>query len=453
VSERMDVETLAPLDALEFALSRARAFGAGQADAIYGDDDSLSVDLFEGRVKNVEKSRSAGLGLRVLVDGRPGYSFTERLTVKAVERCVRDAVDLSKLTDELPVELPSGWTLPPEEIAPWGERIAGLGVETMIELCRAAEDEAMASGARIFNVPHLGIGRSSGELYLANTKGLSLARRTASASLGIGVVAKDGDSTKMGVDVYATLDPATIDPRGMARIASGRAVSLLGARSIPACEMPVLFDEWVSSSLLGIFAGAFVGENVQKGQSRLKGRENECIAAKDFTLATQPRMMRQGGSRLFDGEGVPTQPRALIQEGVLKGFLHNLESSQRAGTAPTGDAQRGYSGKVGAGFSNMHVPLGTESQEQLLRRYPRMLHVVKLEGASGCNAVSGEISIGVQGYLIENGVVVQAVDRITVSGNFFEMLQCVEARGNQYRPGLCSNFVPALLVSSMAIGG
>jgi PmbA protein len=449
----MDVQTLAPLDALELALSRARTFGAGQADALYGDDESLSVDIFEGRVKNVEKSRSAGLGLRVLVDGRPGYSFTERLTVEAIERCVRDAVDLSKLTGELPVELPYGWTLPPEEIAPWGDRIAGLGVETMIELCRAAEDEAHSFGAQIFNVPHLGIGRSSGELYLANTNGLSLARRTASASLGIGVVAKEGDSTKMGVDVHATLDPRTFDSRRMARTASSRAVSLLGAHSIPPCEMPVLFDEWVSSSLLGIFAGAFVGENVQKGQSRLKGRENELIASSIFTLSTQPRMMRQGGSRLFDGEGVPTQPRALVENGVLKGFLHNLESSQRAGTAPTGDAQRGYSGKVGAGFSNMQVPLGSESLEELMHRHPRMLHVVKLEGSSGCNAVSGEISIGVQGFLIENGVVVHPVDRITVSGNFFDMIQCMEACGNLYRPGLCSNFVPALLVSRMAVGG
>ena len=453
MSERMDVDSLAPLDALELALSRAKALGAGQVDALYGDDDSLSVDIFEGRVKNVEKSRSAGLGLRVLVDGRPGYSFTERLTVEAVERCARDAVDLSRLTDELPVELPQAWSLPEDSIAPWGPSVRDLDVVTMIDLCRAAEDEALSSGPSIFNVPHLGIGRSSGELYLANSNGLSLARRTASASLGIGVVAKDGDSTKMGVDVYATLDPSEFDPRAMARSASTRAVSLLGARALPACEMPVLFDEWVSSSLLGIFAGAFVGENVQKGQSRLKGREGERIAHEEFSLATRPHMMRQGGSRLFDGEGVPTQPRYLVENGVLKGFLHNLESSNRAGCLPTGDAQRGYSGKVGAGFSNMLVPTGTESLEELRRRHPRMLHVVKLEGASGCNAVSGEISIGVQGFLIEYGKAVQPVDRITVSGNFFELLQGIEAFGNTYRPGLCSNFVPALLVSRMAIGG
>lgn len=453
MSDSMDLPSLAPQDALELALRRAKVLGAGQADVLYGDDDSLSVDLFEGRVKNVEKSRSAGLGLRVLVEGRPGYSFTERLTVEAIERCVRDAVDLSKLTDELPVELPQGWRLPEEEIAPWGAGVESLGVERMIDLCRAAEDEALSAGPEIFNVPHLGVGRSSGELYLANSNGLSLARRTASASLGIGVVAKRGDSTKMGVDVYATLDPRSFDPRQMARAAAGRATSMLGAASLPACEMPVIFDEWVSSSLLGIFAGAFVGENVQKGQSRLKGREGQAIASGAFTLSTQPHMKRQGGSRLFDGEGVPTQPRPLVENGVLRSFLHNLESSQRGGTVPTGDAQRGYSGKVGAGFSNMQVPLGQDSLADLMSRHPRLLHVVKLEGSSGCNAVSGEISIGVQGFLVENGKVVQPVDRITVSGNFFDMLMGMEAFGDTYRPGLCSNFVPAILVSRMAIGG
>lgn len=446
-------ETLAPESALSFAIERARALGATQSDALFGDDESLSVDLFEGKVKNIEKSRSAGLGLRVLVEGRPGYSFTERLTREAVERCVRDAVDLSRLTDPLELELPEAWTLPAQDISPWGESIATLGVEAMADLCRQAETQALACDPRIFNVPHLGIGRSTGEVRVANSRGLLLSKHSSSASLGIGVVAKEGDCTKMGVDVLATLDPSVFDPGAMARTAASRALSLLGARSLPAGTMPVLFDEWVSSSLLGIFSGIFVGENVQKGQSRLKGREGERIASPNFTLSTQPHLARQAGSRWFDGEGVPTQPRALVQAGVLQGFLHNLESSRRAGCAPSGDAQRGYSGKVGAGFSNLMVAPGVETTEELKRRHPRLLHVVKLEGASGCSAVSGEISIGVQGFLVENGVAVQPVDRITVSGNIFDLLQDIEALGDRYRPGLTSSFVPALLVGGMAIGG
>jgi PmbA protein len=446
-------ESLVPGDALEHILSFAKSLGATQADAIYGDDDSLSVEVFEAKVKSIETSRSAGLGLRVFVDGRPGYSFTERLTREAIERCARDAVDLASLTDELLVDLPQGWTLPDQEISAWSPLVAGLDVPTMVDWCREAEEAAQASDARVFNVPHLGAGRSSGYLMLGNSNGLQLSRRNASCSLGIGVVAKAGDGAKMGVDVLATLDPADIHARTMAETAVRRATSLLDARSLGACEMAVLFDERVSSSLLGIFSGIFVGENVQKGQSRLAGREGQKIASSVFTLSTQPHLPRQAGSRLFDGEGVATRSRSIVEGGLLQGFLHNLESARRASCAPTGDAQRGYSGKVGTGFSNLVVPKGTQDFAALSASHERLLHVVKLEGATGCNSVSGEISIGVQGFLYEHGKLVHPVDRITVSGNFFELLERIEALGDTYRPGLSSSFVPAILVSRMAVGG
>jgi len=102
----MDDSHLAPEQAVERILSTALAAGATQADALYAEDESLSVDLLEGRVKNLERSDSAGVGIRVLVDGRPGYSFTERLSIEAIDRAARDAVDLSRFTEAIPVDLP-----------------------------------------------------------------------------------------------------------------------------------------------------------------------------------------------------------------------------------------------------------------------------------------------------------------------------------------------------------
>src|SRR5690606_34182208 len=129
------------------------------------------------------------------------------------------------------------------------------------------------------------------------------------------------------------------------------------------------------------------------------------------------------GSHLFDGEGVPARRIDVIKDGVLKTFLYNLESAAKAGVAPTGTGSRSYAGKAGTGFANYVVPLGTDSLESLLARYPKCLLIVKLEGGSGCSAISGEISIGAQGFLYENGRRVRAVDRITLSTNFFDLLK------------------------------
>jgi PmbA protein len=157
------------------------------------------------------------------------------------------------------------------------------------------------------------------------------------------------------------------------------------------------------------------------------------------------------GSRRFDGEGLPTAPRRLVEDGILRGFLHNLETASREGVTPTGDAVRGYTGRVGAGFSNLQVDLaGGLPRQGLESAFPRLLHVVKLEGSTGCNPVSGDLSIGVQGFLVEGGSR-SPVDRTSLSGNIFDLLSELVGWGNRHRPGVHSQFVPALLARSLQI--
>ncbi len=439
-------------DALERILSKAKAVGAQTADAMFEESESLSVEVFEGAVKNLERSDNVGIGLRVLVDGRPGYSFTERLTEEAIERCARDAVALSRFTDPIDIDLPllsvgaSGHDL--DLIDP---SAAEWTPDQMVMACLEAEEEARAADPRIHNVPHLGTTRSRGRMLLANSKGFRGSRESASVSFGIGVVARESEIDKMGWEGISWRNAANLAPKAMAQEAVSRAVSMLGAKPISPGKIPVVFDERVSGQFLGIFLGSFLADAVQKGQSRLVGKIGEQISVAGFSLSTQPHLKGMSGSKLFDGEGVLTHPRALVEDGVLRGFLHNLETSRKDGILPTGDATRSYTGKVSAGFSNLMVKSSTEvSKEKIFCAYPKILHVVKMEGSTACNAVSGDISIGVQGYLIENGCTIP-VDRVSLSGNFFDILYKLEACGDRYRPGIHSSFVPALVFSEMSL--
>jgi len=274
-------------------------------------------------------------------------------------------------------------------------------------------------------------------------------RESCSVSFGVGVVAREAGIDKMGWDGISWRDASKFEPRSMAREAVSRATSLLGAAPIPSGPIPVLFDERVAGQFLGIFLGAFLADSVQKGQSRLVGRLGEKIAVDGFELSTQPHLHGMAGSKWFDGEGIPTRPRALVENGVLKGFLHNLETSRRDGIAPTGDASRSYTGRVSAGFANLRVGCdGGRSLDVLRSSQDRLLHVVKLEGSTGCNPVSGDISIGVQGFLVEKGNSIP-VDRVSLSANFFDLLLTMEAWGDRYRPGVHGSFVPALLFRGM----
>ena len=168
---------------------------------------------------------------------------------------------------------------------------------------------------------------------------------------------------------------------------------------------------------------------------------------------TTPPIPGAPGSHLFDGEGVVSQPLGVIEGGVLKTYLYNLESAKKAGVKPTGTGSRGYSGKAGTGFANFIVDPGTRSLEDLLSAYPECLLITKLEGGSGCSAISGEISIGAQGFWYERGKRIKPVDKVTLSSNFFELLLAIRGLSRDYSDAFSSVKVPDILVESMYVAG
>jgi len=448
-------QTLSPAQAVEFLFDAARAKGAERFDAVAGESESLGLELFEGKVKSTEISNSRGIGIRLFKGNRPGFAFTERMTPEALSRTADDAWSHAALTDDVELDLPQPATLPDIDLKPYNPALESVTLEDMKAFGLKLEELAAQGDARIENIPYLGASRGSGFSLIANSNGLLYESRSNSISAGVGVVAKQGDVKKMGVYSRAgrAFDPSVFDPDFMARTAVERAVELLDASPVPSGAYPVLFSNRVSAQIFSMFGSPFFAEAVQKGQSRLEGKVGEKIAASAFTLISDPFLPGFPGSHLFDGEGVLSRRLEVVKDGVLQTFLYNLESAKKAGVAPTGTGSRGYSGKAGTGFANYIVPLGGATKQELLTRYPKVLEIVKLEGGSGCSAISGEISIGAQGFLWENGVRTQAVDRVTLSTNFFDLLIGIQGFSNQYNDVFSSVKVPDVLVESVHVSG
>ena len=137
----------------------------------------------------------------------------------------------------------------------------------------------------------------------------------------------------------------------------------------------------------------------------------------------------------------------------MKSFTHNLETAALMGQQPTGHGSRGLGGRTGIGFSNLLVSKGEQSLDELLGAHSSCLYVTKLEGGAACSPVSGEISIGIQGFWVENGKIVHPVDAMTLSGNFFDMIHNIEGFSNTWYDSFSSNKAPDLLVRGMALSG
>lgn len=440
-------------DAVQFMCEEAKRQTADSFDVIGVESNEAGVEVFEAKVKSTEIASSRGIGIRLFKDGRPGIAYTEKFSMDAIKQAVTDAYAHSKITDKMDLDLPEAVKLPDIDLNTFQEEVETISFDQMIELGKKLEQIAISQDKRIVNVPFLGVSKSSGRSIIQNSNGIKYSRKGNAVSAGLGVVAKENDSSKMGVYSNGGRSFSIFDTDFMSKKAVERALELLGAEPVESKKYPIVFSNRVSGGIIGMFLSPYFAELVQKGQSRLADKIETKISVEEFTMTCNPHIVGYPGSRLFDSEGVVTKVTPIVQNGILKTFLYNLESAKKAGIAPTGNGSRSYAGKAGTSTSNLIVEKRDKSVKELLAAYPECIYITKLEGASGCSAISGEISIGAQGHLYRNGQFVKPVDRITLNSNYFDLLHLIRGLSNEYNDSFSSVKVPDLLIESMYVAG
>ncbi len=441
--------------AAEHVLMLSAEKGLKDVDVVVERNDSLDIEIRDAKVEKVEQSTSLGLGVRVLDEGRTGLASTERLSQESIANALQNACENAKLQDptqvemlDAPAEIPDSSSL---EL--YNPELDQLNADDLTELGLSMEDAVKAADERVVSIPYLGVSRGRSESLLLSSRGVSYSQQSNEVAAWCGPLLQDGDSRKSGMQIYHRRE---WDPQAGKRIgaeAVKKAVELLKASPISGGKLPVVLDEYMAPRFLGMFFGAFSAESAQRGMSRLQGRLGETIAIPELTLLDDPH--RQGANRscFLDGEGFLTKPMPLIEEGVFRNFLYHVESANKENKSSTGHAVRGYSGGISTRSHNLVWPRGDHSLEQLYSLNNKCLLVTQLEGQAGCNPVSGDISIGVQGFLIENGRRIQPVDSITLAGNFFDVLLNIRGCGNTYQPELTHSFIPALLIEGLSVSG
>jgi PmbA protein len=440
-------------EAVLYMSEQAKKYSPDQFDILASESESSGVEVFEAKVKSTELNNSRGLGIRFFFDGKPGISYSEKLSKEAIEQTVKDAFENSKITDKMDLDLPSSAVLPSFDLELFNPELESITMNQMIDLGMEMERIALQQDSRIVNVPYLGVSKSSGKSIIYNSKSVYYTTHSNGISAGLGAVAKKDSISKMGVYSKGGKSFSIFDTEFMAKKSVERAIELLDAEPIESKTYPVVFSNRVSGGILGMFIGTFFAESIQKGQSRLAGKLNQKIASEILNLSSEPHLVGFPGSSFFDSEGVPSRKMQMIENGVLKTYLYNLETAKKEGVESTGNGSRSYGGKAGTCVFNLIVPKGESTVDDLLSRFDECLYIVKLEGSSGCSAISGEISIGVQGHLYRSGKRVQSVDRITLSTNFFDMIQNILAFSNEYNDSFSSVKIPDFLVSEVNIAG
>jgi PmbA protein len=426
--------------------------GANSAEVFVEKNRDLSIQVLKSEIETIEEASSQGVGFRVFVDGKMGFSHCNDFSDRSLEDTISRAISFARLSssDENNILTDDRGITSVEGLFDPG--IASQTMEKKINMALELEKLAMKD-PRITKSSGAGYGEGESEIFIANSNGILKNYKSSGCSLGVSVVAEKGAQKNTGGEYCSRVFFSDLAaPEKIAEIASRRAWELLDPVMINTQRAAVIFDPVVARSLLGGIISAINGERVLQGASFLKDYLHKQFASSLLSIIDDGTIPKSLGSAPFDGEGVPTMKNILVQNGVLKCFIYNSKAASRAGAISTGNAtRRGFSSLPGIGTHNVYLETGTSTQKEIIANTKKGLFLKEVTGY-GIDAVSGNFSGGASGFWIENGEIAFPVKGVTIAGKAFEILNGIDMMGNDIDMNM-TFAAPTFRVAEMQIGG
>ena len=421
-------------DYIKELLTQAKAAGIEAAEAYLSEKENFSAMRNNGALEDYQSNHTRGLGFRGLVNGRMGYASTEALDDESIGQLIRGVIESATLCesdDEQPLYQGGGQVPELELYQPELDKVAPEAklakIEAMENACKAADSRYLNGYNMVETTKHT--------VRIANSFGMDQTYTENFCNLYCNANVKEGDNVSTGGFVQISRDFDALDPDRLARDSVDQAVKGLNAEPVASGKYHVVFWNEALVSLLGVFSTVFSAETEQMGLSLLSGKLGETIAAPCVTLVDDPLRPDCLGSRPFDDEGVPSHQHMLVENGVFRTFLHNLKTARKAGVESTGNGSKAdYSSPVRVAPSNLYFEPGALSFEELLSQVGDGIVITEVSGLhAGANPVSGDFSLLSKGYTLKDGKRDQPLERITVAGNFYELLKNIRAFASDLR--------------------
>ena len=432
----------------------AKRAGLTEYEIFYQADESISAETLKDEISSFSSGVSGGVCFRCIVNGKMGMASGELMTKDAMEELVQKAISNAACIDSddevfIFEGSPSYAKLPEKKV----ELSDANSIRDLaLELQRAlyTESDKVGDGTQAAALSAVI------ETVLCNSKGLDLSFRGGMSCAYAAPVCRVGEEAHESYEVRAG---ACFDEmRDLPRCAVRSALDKFGATTVASGKYDILFDGKQFRAFLSAFSSAFSAKNAQKGLSPLAGKEGERVAADCVSIIDDS--MREGAlmQTNFDGEGVATARRSVVQNGVLKTLLYDLTTAKKAGVESTGNAHRGYTSPVFIAPYNFGIMAGDASEDELLAAVENGIYINECKGFhAGANAVTGDFSIESAGFMIREGKRAEPIKSFTVAGNFFDLLKQIERLGNEVKWGISGSLTlygsPDVLVRGMSVAG
>jgi PmbA protein len=415
---------------------------------------SGSVEIKEGAIEAAIARGERGIGIRVLDEQRLGFAYTSDLSASGIQACVDIARRMSRLTEADPDLSLATRPIDDADLDIYQAGIVDRPLTERAAVALAVEEAARATDPRVKQFRKTTYSDSESTTIIATTTGVRAAYRESYCGAMTSAVASENGDRQIGYHGEAGRRFADLDPVRVGKRAAERAVEKLGAKPLATQKIPVILDPWMAMELLRAIGPLFSADNVLKGRSLFADKVGQRVANERITIVDDARRPQGLRSAPFDGEGVATTTRTLIDNGMLRGYLTSLKTSRKMGTDATGNARRGgYGGPARIAPSNLYIAKGSDDAAAMVGGLDRALAVTSLLNLHTIDPVSGEFSLGATGNYMERGKRLHPAQGITIAGNLTQLLSAVVAVGTDlvFGPGGIGS--PTLVISELSIGG
>ena len=446
---RGEVESMA-----EWMLDEALRGGASGADVLYSEGAGSGISLKDGEIEECVTGFTAGIGLRTIMsDGRQGISFGNRLEKLSLKELVEWSLFNCKNSEsEEGIMLYKGQLKPDPALDLEDPEITAITPQKRMEYCKIMTESAMSADSNILSVRSAAWHDGWGSSFYCTTTGLHGWERGSSASCGVTVIATDGKNTEMGGHGIESRRFDELDIRNTALKAVEKTVAALGGWPMKTGPYTIVIEPETAASLVDVIGDLFCAPDIHKGRSMMKDRLGTQVASSCVTLRDDGRIPWKAGTSSWDAEGVPTGRTLLIEDGIARSYLYNLQYAWKDGVSSTGNACRGMSSLPDVGASNLLLDAGSETAESLISGVKSGLYLTELMGLHTIDPISGDFSVGAKGLLIESGKITRPVSGVTIASNLMDFLKNIVAVGSDLI-FFGSTAAPTLVVENIVIAG
>ena len=425
-----------------YCIDLAKKLGATDATAVVAHSISETVNFRNRKLDESDRSDSLGVGLEIYIGKKKSGITSSNLNKDNIETLIERCIETTKITPE-----DESNSLPDQDLL--AKKINDLNLyddhhianNEKIEYLKEIEETALEK-KEIINT-ETGFTESKSNFILASSDGFLNGYKSSSFSASCVAVAKDSnDNMERDYEFTNTCHlNDMLKPNQIGSSAAKKTIQKLNPQKIESEKISIIFDKRISKGILSAFASAITASSIARGTSFLKDKINEKIFSTSINIYDKPDIVKGLGSRYFDSEGVNTEELKLVDRGVLNHYLVdtyygkklNLKSNGRSG-----------------GSSNLFFEKGEISFKDLLKLNSRCLYITETIG-HGSNLVTGDYSVGANGFIVENGEFKYPVSEITIAGNFKDIFKSITLADDlQFKYATNS---PTMLIEGMVVAG